>query len=63
MSTVTYVTVIKEYNMFSKNKNKNKNNFILHRIVKITNSSCQLFINETNISCQLFIDEGVQVFF
>ncbi len=25
-------------------KNKNKNNFILHRIFKITNTSCQLFI-------------------
>ncbi len=29
-----------------KNKNKNKNNFILNRIFKITNTSCQLFIDE-----------------
>ncbi len=29
-------------------KNKNKNNFILHRIFKITNTSCQLFIDLTN---------------
>ncbi len=27
-------------------KNKNKNNFILLRIFKITNTSCQLFIDE-----------------
>ncbi len=31
--------------MIKKNKNKNKNNFILHRIFKITNTSCQLFID------------------
>ncbi len=30
----------------TKNKNKNKNNFILHQIFKITNTSCQLFIDE-----------------
>ncbi len=27
-------------------KNKNKNNSILHRSFKITNTSCQLFINQ-----------------
>ncbi len=30
----------------SKNNNNNKNNFILHRRFKITNTSCQLFIDE-----------------
>ncbi len=30
----------------SPKKNKNKNNFILHRNFKITNTSCQLFIDE-----------------
>ncbi len=30
----------------NKNKNKNKNNFSLHRNLKITNTSCQLFIDD-----------------
>ncbi len=32
--------------MLFKNNNKNKNNFNLHRIFKIPDTSCQLFIDE-----------------
>ncbi len=48
----------------NKNKNKNKNNFILHRHFKITNSSCQLFIDEmiyTNID-RLYYDKTLHNF-
>ncbi len=39
--------IIREVYRSPKNKNKNQNNFILHQIFKITNNSCQLFIDET----------------
>ncbi len=35
-----------EWSQFSICKNKNKNNFMLHQIFKITNTSCQLFIDD-----------------
>ncbi len=36
-------------------KNKNKNNFILHQIFKITNTSCQLFMMKIVQSTGLLI--------